>query len=45
MCYRYYNSAGENYQVAAELLEIALGITDMKEMEGEKYDCAKKSEI
>lgn len=35
----------KNYQVAAELLEIAFGITEVKGMEGENDDCTKESEI
>ena len=35
----------KNHQVAAELLEIAFSITDVKEMEGENDDCTKESEI
>lgn len=35
----------KNHQVAAELLEIALGITEVKEMEGENDDYTKESEI
>lgn len=35
----------KNHQVAAELLEIALGITEVKGMEGENDDYTKESEI
>ncbi len=35
----------KDHQVAAELLEIAFGITEVKGMEGENDDCTKESEI
>ena len=35
----------KDHQVAEELLEIALGITEVKGMEGENDDCTKESEI
>lgn len=36
----------KNHQVAAELLEIAFAVTELKEMEGDRSDdCTKKSEI
>ena len=35
----------KDHQVAEELLEIALGITEVKGMEGENDDCIKESEI
>lgn len=35
----------KDHQVAAELLEIAFGSTEVKGLEGENDDCTKESEI